>query len=297
MNPIARLGLLTVVMALALAAFTWPSARLEPRDLPVGVAGPVPAALSDRDAFDVRVYASAAEARAAVEDREVYGAFAGGTATVATGASPAVAAALREAAAGARVVDVAPGTENDPRAMTLSALALPLTLLGIVTALLAVLTGRSVRERLGLIAGASVLAGLVAALLTQTLLDALPGPWLGVVGVVALGVAAVSASITGLAAHLGRPGIGVGAVVMMLVGNPWSGTASAPHLLPEPAGTIGQLLPTGAAGNLLRSVAWFDGAAAGPYLVVLGAWLAGGLVLIATAALRRRGPVAQPVAA
>ena len=134
MHAFTRLGILTLVIALVLAAFTWPSGRLEPRDLPIGVVGPVPAALAHGDAFDVHRYASEADARAAIRDREVYGAIAGRTALVATGASPAVAAAIRQAAPQARVVDLAPGTRSDPRVATLSAVALPLTLIGIVAA-------------------------------------------------------------------------------------------------------------------------------------------------------------------
>jgi len=292
-----RLALLAVVMALALAAFTWPSARLEPRDLPVGVVGAVPAALADREAFDVRVLPSDRAAREAVRDREVYGAVAGRTLYVATGASPAVASALREAAPGARPVDLAPGTRADPRGATLGALAVLLALLGIVTAALAAFTARDARERIGLVAAAGVLAGLLGGLVTQTWLDALPGSWPGIAGAVGLAVVAVAATVTGLVAHLGRAGLGLGAVVMVLLGNPWSGIASAPELLPEPAGAIGQLLPTGAAGGLIRSVAFFDGAAAGPYLLVLGAWAVAGLTLITTAGLRRREPAAAAAAA
>ena len=299
MNPLTRLGILALVMALALAAFTWPSARLAPRDLPLGVVGSAPAALAHGDGFDLHRYASVPEARAAIADREVYGALAGDTAFVATGASPAVAAAIRQAAPAARVVDLAPGTATDPRIATLGALALPLTLIGIVTALLAFFTGRSTPERVGLVLAGGTLAGLLAAALTQTWLGALPGAWLGIAGAVALAVVAVAAAVTGLAAHLGRAGIGIGAVLMMLVANPWAGVATAPELLPEPAATIGQLLPTGAAGGLLRSVAYFDGAAAGPYLVVLGSWAVAGLVLVAAAARRRGHAIAHatPVAA
>jgi hypothetical protein len=76
----------------------------------------------------------------------------------------------------------------------------------------------------------------------------------------------------------------------VLVGNPLSGVSSAPELLPEPAGAIGQLLPPGAGGNLLRSTAFFDGAAASGPLVVLVAWVALGLVAAVVATLRRRRP-------
>jgi hypothetical protein len=291
MHPIARLTLLTLVTTLAIAAFTWPSGRLAPHDLPIGVVGTAPPALA-HGGFEVHAYAGEAEARAAIMDREVYGALAGETALIATGASPAVAAMIRQAAPQAKVVDLAPGTRSDPRVATLGSLALPLTLIGLVTALLAFFTARRAAERVGLILAGGAIAGVVAALLTQTWLDALPGPWLGIAAVAALAVVAVAAPVAGLAGRVGRPGIGVGAALMMLVANPWSGIASAPELLPEPAGVIGQWLPTGAAGTALRSVAFFDGAALGAPLIVLGAWAVAGLALLAT--VRVRAAAAQP---
>lgn len=39
----AVLVLIPVVVALALSAFAWPAARIAPRDLPIGVAGPATA--------------------------------------------------------------------------------------------------------------------------------------------------------------------------------------------------------------------------------------------------------------
>jgi hypothetical protein len=282
--------ILATVVTLVLAVFTWPAGSMEPRDLPVGVVGPVPAMLSQGDAFDVHRYGDEAEARAAIADREVYGALSGRTLLVATAASPAVAAGLQAAAPGAEVVDVVPATASDPRTGTLSALAMPLMLIGIVTAVLALFTATTLGRRLGLLAAGATATGVVGALYTQTWLDALPGSWAAIAGAIGLVVLAVSATVLGLASHLGRPGIGLGALLMMLIANPWSGVASAPELLPEPAGAIGQLLPAGAGGNLLRSVAFFDGAGASGHLVVLGAWAAIGLTLLATAALRRRQP-------
>ena len=283
----ARLGLLTVIAAVALAAFLWPSGRLEPRDLPVGVVGTTPAALADTDRFDVTTYASPAAAREGVRDREVYGALAGGELYVATGASPAVAQLLQSAAPPqAQVTDLAPGTGSDPRVATLGALALPLTLLGIVAGIIATLTATSLREKAALLLGGATVAGLIGALYAQTWLDALPGPWLGIAGVVALAVAAIGATVTGLAALIGKPGIGLAAATMMLVANPWSGISSAPELLPDPAGLIGSLLPTGAAGSLLRSVAYFDGAGGAEPLLVLALWLAIGISLLGLAQVR-----------
>ena len=76
---------------------------------------------------------------------------------------------------------------------------------------------------------------------------------------------------------------------MVLVGNPFSGVGSAPELLPEPVGAIGQLMPPGAGGNLVRSIGFFDGAAAGGYVAVLAVWASAGLAMLLATAARRTG--------
>ncbi|WP_158693100.1 hypothetical protein [Streptomyces viridochromogenes] len=53
----------------------------------------------------------------------------------------------------------------------------------------------------------------------------------------------MAAGVAGLAALIGKAGIGVGALLIVLIGNPFSGAASAPELLPAPMGLIGQWLP------------------------------------------------------
>lgn len=67
---------------------------------------------------------------------------------------------------------------------------------------------------------------------------------------------------------------------MVLVGNPFSGVTSAPELLPRPVGLIGQWLPPGAGGSLLRSVAFFGGRAAGGAALTLSLWAALGLAAV-----------------
>ena len=66
---------------------------------------------------------------------------------------------------------------------------------------------------------------------------------------------------------------------MFLVGNPLSAVASAPELLPQPWGEIGQYLPVGAGATLLRSTAFFDGAGATTPLWVLLGYAIIGLLL------------------
>jgi hypothetical protein len=101
----------------------------------------------------------------------------------------------------------------------------------------------------------------------------------------------VGATVAGLGALFGRAGAALGALLMVLVGNPLSGISSAPELLPEPAGALGQLLPPGAGGTLLRGTAFFDGAGAAAPLAVLAAWATLGLAALWLASARRRRPV------
>ncbi|NEC50518.1 ABC transporter permease, partial [Actinospica acidiphila] len=169
---------------------------------------------------------------------------------------------------------------------------LPLALAGIGAGVAVTLLGLRGLVAVGALAGSAALVGGVAAALSHSWLDALPGDWWAVAGTFALATLAVSGAVAGLAALLGRPGLGLGALLMMLIGNPFSGAASAPEMLPEPAGVIGQWLPPGAGVSLLRSVAFFDGASAvGPTLTLTWwAVLGLGAVLVGHAVRRRTAP-------
>ena len=85
----------------------------------------------------------------------------------------------------------------------------------------------------------------------------------------------------------------------MLVGDAWSAISSAPELLPEPIGLIGQLLPPGAGSQLLRSTAFFDGAGWETPLAVLAGWVAAGMAAMYAGGLvrARRESGRRPAAA
>jgi hypothetical protein len=85
---------------------------------------------------------------------------------------------------------------------------------------------------------------------------------------------------------------GLGALLMILVGNPFSATAAGPELLPEPVGGVGQLMPPGAGANLLRSTGFFDGAGSGKHAAVLAVWAVAGLAVLLVA--EARGRVSSP---
>jgi hypothetical protein len=92
----------------------------------------------------------------------------------------------------------------------------------------------------------------------------------------------------GLTSLFGRIGLGLGAAAVMLLGNPLSGLASAPEMLPKGWGAFGQWLPQGGTATLLRSTAYFDGAGATTAILVLTCWSLVGTTLIIFAAIRQR---------
>lgn len=297
-RAVAVILLIPLMVTLALWAFAWPAARIAPRDLPVGVAGPASAAqqlerrFEQRDgAFDVHRFDDEAAARAAIEDRTVYGAVAvtpqGPHLLTASAASPVVSQLLREAVAApapegaqVRVTDVVAAPPGDPRGSVLGASMLPLALAGMAAGAVVTLVGlRGARAVLTLVASAA-LAGTAVTAIAHSWLGAFAGDWWTEAGALALTVLAIGSAVAGLATLFGPRGIGLGALLMVLLGNSFSGVTSAPQLLPEPVGAIGQWLPPGAGGSLLRSVAFFDGSAAGGAVLTLSMWSLGGLAAV-----------------
>ncbi|MFJ8783557.1 ABC transporter permease [Streptomyces sp. NPDC102476] len=295
-RTIAVIVLVPLLAALALWAFAWPAARTAPRDLPLGVAGPAAATAQmekqlrqHEGAFEIHHYADEAAARTAIEDRTVYGAVVataqGPELLTASAASPVVAQLLQQAvgrsaaASGTevRTVDVVPAPASDPRGAALSSSVLPLALAGIIAGAMVTLHGlRGFRAVTALVLSAAMV-GVVGAALAHSWLGVLTGNWWAEAGTFALSSLAVSAAVAGLAALVGYAGIGAVALVVMFLGNPFSGAASAPQLLPDPVGTIGQWLPPGASATLLRSVSFFDGATATGPVLTLTWWAALGL--------------------
>jgi hypothetical protein len=312
--PPAAILVVPLIVALALTLFAWPASRLEPRDLPVGVAGPQVAAqaiedrLSSQDgAFETHRYTDEAAARQAIEDREIYGAFVatatGAKVLTASGASANVAQLLQQAASGGHtggagrpapeVEDVVPGSADDPRGTGLASSVLPLVLAGILVGLLTIFITPSFGRRAVSVVVGSVLSGFAAIVVAQWWLGVVEHNWLANWAVLSLIVLSIAIVVAGLHALLGTPGIALGALTMVLIGNPFSGISSAPEMLPQPVGLIGQLMPPGAGGNLLRSTAFFDGADAGGHLAVLFAWVMVGLIALGAAVVRERRSAPQ----
>jgi len=303
---------LTTLLSVLLLAFAWPSSQLEPRHLPVAVAAPpevaaqVEAGLAGavgEEAVDVTAVATRADAVSAIEDREVYGAIVatpqGPEVLTASAGSPAVAQLLGQvgsalaAGSGAppTVTDVAPLPEDDPRGAVFGAGSFPLVIGGIAVGAVVSLRLAGRASRVAATAGVTLLAGPVLVAILQYWFGALDGSYLANAGVVSLGLGAIAFTLVGLHHLFGPAGLGLGAATVLLLGNPLSGIASAPELLPDGWSLLGQLLPPGATGTALRSTAFFDGAGASTPLLVLAGWLAAGLLLAVLPSPRR---AAQP---
>jgi len=295
----------TVLLLVILCAFALPQVKGGPNGVPLGVAGPqqVVGALQGRlpaDAWDVRTYGDARALQNAIKEREVLGGLAVGadgltvyTATAGGQQAAAAISSLGQAMAAQQQVrvtveDVVPFPADDPRGVGFTASLFPLIIGGILPAvlLLRLFPGPAA---LGLRLAGVLLFALVAGFSVVAVLQygfgSLAGNyWLTSLGL-ALGMAALSVPLLALGSLLGLPGLGLGAAVMVLLGNPLSGMAG-PYWLPSGWAAFGQLLPPGATGSLVRAVAFFDGTGAAAPAVVLGGWVLAGLLLLLAAGRR-----------
>lgn len=304
---------LTAVLALLVVAFAWPATQLAPRSLPIVVAGPAEAAGQAQAAlntampggFAVTVVTDEAAARAAIERRDAYGGLVLGnppTVLTASAASPIVAQLMSQlgttlaarqtgaAAPAVRVVDVVSLPATDPRGAGLASLALPMVIGGIAVGAAAARAVTGMRRKLVAVILTAVFAGFALVGIAQGWLGFLTGTWWAEAAVIALGIAATAVALVGLDALIGVAGVALGAGVVMLLGNPLSGLTSAPEMLPSGWGTLGQWLPPGAMGTLLRTVTFFPNGSWSPAVWILTGWVVGGLLLAWLGS--RRHPVA-----
>jgi hypothetical protein len=303
-------------------AYAWSAANTAPRHVPVVVSGPAEAVTAltgeiARDhpgAFRIIRVTSESAARQELRSRLAYGAIvlrAGGNppqVLTASAASPAVAQVLTRVAdqlsgVASPVRDVVPISSHDPQGAAFGATLLPVIITSIIAGVLLSLLIGPVPLRLAALVAFGLGGGAVTAGVAHGWLSVMAGSYLVAGSVAGLIALAISATVAGLGATAGRvggpqrttAGLGLGAAIFMLLGNPFSGAASAPELVPGAWGTFGQWLPPGAGATLLRSVGYFDGSRSGGSWTVLGSWAAIGLMLVAVSAAGGRHRTARPV--
>lgn len=320
---------LAAVVAVIVLAFAWPSVTAEPHDIPLAIAGPADAVTAVADALDERQHDVFAfdevsdrdAAVAAIEHRDVYGAIILGGAPgdapevltssaanlsvsqLLAGVGSALEAQINAQASAAAsaagapapphitvtVTDVVPLADTDPRGTGLTAAMFPLVMGGMVGGIGISIAVIGAMRRVLAVVVYSAVGGVALSGILAGLFGALQGDFWVQAAAIALALSAIAAPITGVVALIGRAGIAVGPIVMMLFANPISGAAMPREFLPGVWGQVGQWFPPGAAANLLRDVSYFPAADASFSWLVLAAWTVGGLLLSAVGHFRTAG--------
>jgi hypothetical protein len=319
----------SLIVGLVVLAFVWPIATASAKNLPVAISGPaasvraIEQAIDDKASgvIDFQSVDSRDAAIAKIKDRSVYGAIilpsaqgespevltASAASTAATqllsGIGTQLQAQLMQQVAAAHgnplavkvaVTDVVPLASSDKNGTGLIAASFPLVLGGILGGILVSFLVVGVLRRLLALLVYGLAAGFVVGLVLQTLFGILQGDFL--VNSLALGLAMVATSsvITGFNALVGAPGIGIGSVITMLIGNPISAASLPVQFLAGPWGAIGQFFVPGAASALVRDLSYFPGADLGRYWLTLGIWAAAGIVLSVAGHFRSVPNIALP---
>lgn len=288
-----------------------------PHELPVAVAGPpravaeVQRALGAGRTFEVLPRTDERAARAALDSRDAYGALVlrtGGTdrLLLADAAGPNATALVEQAARrlaarqGRRleVAHVHPLQPGDFRGLSSFYAVVGWAFAGYVAAIvLAFVTGPSSLSapRAGLrllgLAIYAIAAGLLGAIAVGPILGAIDGHFWALWGIGAFTTMAAAAATAALQAAVGLAGTFLALLAFVVVGNPSAGGVFPPELMPGFFRAVGAWLPNGAGFEALRNLVYFDGAALGRPLGVLGGYVGvAALVLGAVALVRERPP-------
>ena len=331
----------SLIVAVVILAFTWPTKTMEAKNLPVSIAGPevtvsqFEQSLKDKgiETFELKQASSREEAEQQIKQRETYGAiiFTEGAAPEVLTAPAANAAATQmlngvatqlnaqiqqkalaaktealtqavqaggeqgaQAAAQleqmkvqaeqasameVKTTAVVPLSENDSSGTGLAIAAFPLVIGGILGGSFSVLRVNGTWRRFATATLYAVIGGALTALILSTWFGFIPGDFATLWAAFGATYLATAFFIVGVGA-LSSPliGLAVGAVVTMFIGNPISGASMPSVFLPGAWGQIGQMLVPGASSTLLRSIAYFPEVATSDQWLVLGSWVAFGLL-------------------
>lgn len=331
----------SLIVAVVILAFTWPTKTMEAKNLPVSIAGPevtvsqFEQSLKDQgiETFDLKQASSREEAEQQIKQRETYGAiiFTEGAApevltapaanTAATqmlngvatqlnaqiqqkalaaktealtqavqagGEQGAQAAAQLEqmkaqaeqaSAMAVKTTVVVPLSEGDSSGSGIAISAFPLVIGGILGGSFSALRVNGTWRRFATATLYAVIGGALTALILNVWFGLVPGDFATLCAAFGATYLATASFIVGVSA-LSSPlaGLGLGAVVTMFIGNPISGATMPSVFLPGAWGQIGQMLVPGASSTLLRSIAYFPEVATSDQWLVLGSWIAFGLL-------------------
>ena len=346
--------LASLIVAVVILAFTWPTKTMEAKNLPVSITGPevtvsqFEQSLKDRgiETFELKQATSREDAENQIKQRETYGAivFTEGAApevltapaanaaatqmlnSVATqlnaqiqqqalaaktealtqavqagGEQGAQAAAQLEqmkaeaekaSAMTVKTTAVVPLSENDSSGSGIAIAAFPLVMGGTLGGVLSLTLIKGTWRRFTTATLYAVIAGALTTLILSTWFGFIPGDFATLWAAFSATYLATASFMIGLGSLLvPAAGLGLGAVVTMFIGNPISGASMPSVFLPGAWGAIGQMMVPGASSTLLRSIAYFPEAATSGQWLVLGSWIACGLLAgVIGWALKERRP-------
>ena len=279
----------------------------QPHDIQVGLVGP-PRALEQISAgfssnapgaFRFTNYGSEDAARKAIDARSVDGALilvGGPRLIVASAAGDAVTGVIKSAftntfAAQQRTLTIEtvhPFSSGDPHGLILFFVILAVLISTLASqALLGLSPGLPFRLRLAAVVAYAILAALAGmGMATWIAGDYGSGFWVAT-GLVAMAAAAVGAVVAGSARLLSVPGVGLAALIVILLDLVSSGGPLGSNLLPDFYRWLAPGMPVGQLYSAIRGALFFDNAGLGFPVAVLCAWLAAGLLLMALGELVR----------
>ena len=174
---------------------------------------------------------------------------------------------------------VVPLSESDSSGSGIAIAAFPLVIGGILGGSFSALRVNGTWRRFATATLYAVIGGALTALILNVWFGMIPGDFATLWAAFGATYLATASFIVGVSA-LASPliGLAVGAVITMFIGNPISGASMPSVFLPGAWGQIGQMMVPGASSTLLRSIAYFPEAATSDQWLVLGSWIAFGLL-------------------
>ena len=346
--------LASLIVAIVILAFTWPTKTMEAKNLPVSITGPevtvsqFEQSLKDRgiETFELKQATSREDAEQQIKQRETYGAivFTEGAAPEVLTAPAANAAATqmlngvatqlnaqiqqqalaaktealtqavqaggeqgaqaaaqleqmkaeaeKASAMTVKTTAVVPLSESDSSGNGLAIAAFPLVMGGTLGGVLSLTLIKGTWRRFATASLYAVIGGALTTLILSTWFGFIPGDFATLWAAFGATYLATASFMIGLGSlFVPAAGLGLGAVVTMFIGNPISGASMPSVFLPGAWGAIGQMMVPGASSTLLRSIAYFPEAATSGQWLVLGSWIAFGLLAgVIGWALKERRP-------
>lgn len=174
---------------------------------------------------------------------------------------------------------VVPLSDSDTSGSGIAIAAFPLVMGGTIGGVLSLTLIKGTWRRFATATLYAVIAGALTALILSTWFGFIPGDFATLWAAFGATYLATASFMIGMGALLvPAAGLGLGAVVTMFIGNPISGASMPSVFLPGAWGQIGQMMVPGASSTLLRSIAYFPEAATSGQWLVLGSWIAFGLL-------------------